>query len=652
MPEGMANGEQFGLEVSECSSPLRVVEFQGSEALSEPFRFVVTAVSEDAHLDLAPLIGQSATLALHSRTGEPTRYVSGMVAAVAQGQVGRRFAHYQFTLVPNTWILEKRSDCRIFQSMTVEDIIRAVMDSAEVSSDAYRFLLQESHATRSYCVQFGETDLHFVRRLMQEEGMWYFFDHRQGGHTMVITDTPSASAPITGTPALIYHDPQGTPAEREAIYPFGQWNRIETQAVTLKDYDFQRPELALQATANAGGGATLERYQYPGRFLDPGAGAQSARYQLEGERVRVLNAEGKSDCPRLIPGGQFTLEDYHRSELNSEYLVVGIQHYGTQPQAREEDAGAGEADYRNEFECMPASAVFRDPVIMKKPRIEGPQTAIVTGPQGEEIYCDEYGRVKVHFHWDRLGQADERSSCWIRVSQQWAGAGWGAMNVPRIGQEVVVDFLDGDPDRPVITGRVYHGTNVPPYPLPERKAVSTFKTQSTGGDGFNELRFDDAQGQEEVYLHAQRDFNIEVKANKSERVGGDEDVEIGANLNTRVEGDQEDSVGKNDSLTVGKDYNEYVGENAQTRIGGNYTLEVGKDADITVGGESQNHVGSSLQVEAGKDITVVSATEITLKAGNTFIKISDSGDIEINGGEVTVNAAGSIFENGSNIGSN
>jgi type VI secretion system secreted protein VgrG len=454
-------------------------------------------------------------------------------------------------------------------------------------------------------------------------------------------------------------------------------------------------------------------YDYPGEYLEQDRGKKLADIRLQEAVTFTDRADGNSGCPRLIPGFTFKLADHERETFNQEYLLVEVMHTGSQPQTLEEHAGMGGASYSNQFLCIPSSVTFRPERNKPKPVVEGVQTAIVTGPGGEEIYTDEHGRVKVQFHWDREGTKDEKSSCWIRVSQVWAGAGWGGMYIPRIGQEVIVDFVEGDPDRPIITGRVYHGTNKPPYTLPDDKTKSTIKSDSSiGGGGSNEFRFEDKKGEEEIFLHGQKDWTIVIEndknqdvlhdetltvandrtksvgnnqseaigSNKTIKVGASHDETIGANMSLRVGSNKTEtvaiasaetvgaakalSVGAGYQITVGAAMNEtvgaakteevgaakavIVGANMSERVGGNMSVDVGKNLDEKVSGKHTEQVSKEYAVNA-KKIQLMAEDQIVLKTGKAEITMKKNGDITIKGKKINVKGSGDVIVKGSKI---
>lgn len=489
---------QFEFEVSGIS--FAVLEFKAAERISTPYNVDLVLVSED-DADFEGIIGQEAFLKIIGEVED--RYFHGIVTEFAQTGAKGRFLIYEATLAPAMWLLTLEQDCRIFQEKTVQEIIETILEDANIAGDRYEFRLQNEYEPRTYCVQYRESDFDFISRLMEEEGIFYFFEHRQEQHVIVFGDSDVNYMPIPGGSAeLEFFPPDAMVTEPEFITAFSLSRKILSGKVTHTDYNFEKPSLDLNKEEEADQHATLERYDYPGKYSEPGPGKKRAEVRLQESMAYLKQGRGTGVCPRFGTCLTFSLAGHSSDAFNAEYLLVDVVHDGYQPQVLEEFADSGASfHYLNSFMCIPKDVTFRPERRTPKARVEGVQTAIVVGPPGEEIYPDAHGRVKVQFHWDREGQNDENSSCWIRVSQLWAGVEWGAMHIPRIGQEVVVSFEEGDPDRPLITGRVYHGTNLPPYPLPDEKTKSTIRSEtSLGGGSHNELMFEDLNGQTRVEL--------------------------------------------------------------------------------------------------------------------------------------------------------
>jgi type VI secretion system secreted protein VgrG len=595
---------------------LEVLSFEAEEEVSRPFALEVTLVPRaDVDVDPDSLIGEKAALTIHLGDGTD-RYVHGTVAAVKSWEEarGERTRRYRLRVVPALWRLGLVRRSRIFQNETAPKIVAAVL--GEHQGLAFEQKLSATYAVREYCVQYGETDLDFVQRLLEEEGIFYFFDHAADRHTMVMADAPSAWRPIPGSPELPFREKSRMAAATDSVDQFSARLEVRPSSVVLRDYNYLKPALNLESSSQAGGDSALEIYEFPGRYDDGGVGRARAKVRLEEERVRAETANGSSVSRRLLPGHVFELRDHPIDSLNRRYAVLATQHRGEQPEVLGHGSAHLEASgesYRNQFLCVPADLPFRPERRTPRPFLPGPQTAAVVGPSGEEIHTDEHGRVKVQFHWDRAGVNDDKSSCWIRVSQSWAGPGWGALYLPRIGQEVVVEFLEGDPDRPLVTGAVYNGANVPPVALPGDKTKSTLRSSSSpGGSGSNELRFEDQKGSEEVYLHAQKDLSIRVENDETRTIGGNETLRVdkdrarhvGGSQTLQVDGDDSSNVGGNQTLTVTMNRTTTVTGSHSETVAGTQAVSVGGALAISVGGAAAENVAAAKALTVGAAYSV------------------------------------------------
>jgi len=601
---------------------LRVVDFTATEAISSPYRVELTLASED-ELGFDAALGKAALLILTSPVAD--RYFHGIIIQFTQLGISGRFNVYRASLVPSLWLLSQEQDCRIFQDKSVPDIVKAVLEDRGITADTYDFRLQGTYEPRTYCVQYRETDLNFISRLLEEEGIFYFFEHAEDKHLLVFGDGIVNYQPIEGEASVPFHVADGRVAEEETVSSFVLSRRIHPGKVSLKDFNFESPSLDLSTEDTSGTSQDLEIYDYPGEYLDQARGSSLARIRLQEAVMFKDKGEGQGACPRFIPGFVFTLTDHEVDDLDQDYLLLDVVHTGSQTQALDEESSGGGFEYSNHFLAIPSSVTFRPERNAPKPVVEGIQTAIVVGPSDKEIYTDEYGRVKVQFHWDRRGSNDENSSCWMRVSQLWAGTGWGVMFIPRIGQEVIVDFLEGDPDRPLITGRVYHSSNMPPYDLPAEKTKSTIKSYSSpDGEGFNEVRFDDLKGEEQVFIHAEKNQDIRTKKDKKEWVGQDSHLIVVRNQLEKVQGDKH--------LTVNGDQNE--------KVDGAISLEAGTDIQEKAGGKHALDAAQEIHLKAGMKVIIEAGTQISLKAGANFVDIGPSG-VSIQGTMVNINSGGS-----------
>jgi type VI secretion system secreted protein VgrG len=567
-------------------------------------------------VDLHALIDTPATLTVHHRYAG-IRHFSGVVAEVERGDAGPHRAAYTMTLLPALHRLRFGSDCRIFQEMSVPDIVSQLLGEYGVTD--VRWDTQQDHAPREYCVQYRETHLDFINRLLAEEGIWYHTVHGpEGQHTLRLSDVPDVCPPCPQQAMLEYNATSGGAVRGVYCSRFSVRERVRSTAFTQRDYTFKNPPHTLEqvhAASDGNGSETYHLYDYPGRYKVDGVGRPFTRTRMEAHRVDASTVDGEANTPHLTAGHTVTLTDHPRADNNIKYRLLGVHHGGRQPQALGAEAGDGATTYGCSFVGMPARLPYRPPDSVK-PLVDGPQIATVVGPKGEEIYTDEHGRVKVRFPWDRYAKGDEHSSCWIRVAQLWAGTRFGAMFLPRIGHEVVVEFLDGDPDQPLITGRVYNAANRTPYPLPAKKTVSTIKSRSHKSAGANELRFDDATGDEEIFLHAQKD------------------------LETRVLNDAREVIGRDRHKMVERDAYENITGDSHRLVEGDSHGQVKGDRHETTDGATLEEVGSSASLKAGTTIVLEAGSQITLKVGGSFISIHGGG-VDIVGPIINLNSGGS-----------
>lgn len=588
---------------------LLFASMRASEALGRLFEFEVVMLSTDRAIKTADVLGTPLTVSLVIPGDE--RYFNGIVThfRYAGWDEGSGFSRYVAIVRPALTLLSYGSDCRVFQEMTVTEIVKEVCGAYGGAVTLSETVLGGSYPPLPYCVQYRETDLEFVLRLLEAAGIYFFFTHDIDSHTMMLADSFGAHRPCPGYAQLPYREPSSaTKRDHEAVYGWEAGGEITSSVVALDDYDFEKSGSSrgggLQSRANLAapfGQASYEMYDYPGNYgtADAGRAATRARIEsLHGQGERII---GRTDARGLHAGGLFTLAEHPREEQNRQVLVTSA----TCTCSSSAYASNGQAfEFSCEFTAIGKEHPYRPPRIMRRPVIAGPQTAFVVGKAGEEIWTDKYGRIKVQFHWDRVGKDDENSSCWVRVAQGWAGKGWGAMSIPRIGMEVVVSFLEGDPDRPLVTGCVYNSDAMPPYALPANQTRSTVKSQSSkGGAGFNELRFEDKKGSEEVYMHAERDFLRVVKNNDALKVG----------FETADKGDQTIDIKNDQALTIGNDQ----------------TVAITNDQSVKIDGKQAVKVGSTIVIEAG--------TSIELKVGGSSIKIEGS-KITIKSAEIEIAA--------------
>ncbi|WP_224368419.1 type VI secretion system Vgr family protein [Hyalangium versicolor] len=615
-----ANQAEFEFEAGpHAAGELAVVEFQAEEGLSRLYSVeLVLAAAAHVGMEEKALIGQSALLKVHLGGGE-TRFFHGMISRIARWDAGGgpERQRYRITVVPRLWALRHTLRSRIFQELSVPQIVTQVLTEGGVE---HRAELKSSYRKREYCVQYHESDFNFVSRLLEEEGIFYSFEHSEGTHVLVLNDASITCQAMPGDSRLVFRDPARMVAGSESVHELAACLEVYPGAVVLRDYNFVQPRMDLTSSSTADEGEqALEIYDYPARYEDPGTGRTLAKIRLEELRANVEQMTGASNCRRLLSGTTFSVDEHPLLAFNQNYLLLWVRHTGRQPEVLtvEQSASGVKEGYRNEFRCMPAQVPYRPPRDTPCPIIPGAQTAMVVGPGGEEVHTDPHGRIKVQFHWDREGQNNERSSCWIRVSQAWAGQSWGALYLPRMGHEVVVEFLEGDPDRPLVTGSVYNGQNPPPIALPDDKTRSTLRSSSSlGGSGSNELRIEDKAGREEVYLHAQKDFNIVVENDKTQQVRGNEKLLVKKDRSRTIEGNQSLEVKKNDDTLVGGNQSLEVAQNRSTTVKGNHTEDVAGNQSIQVGGNENLQVAmvSTETVGLGKMLTIGGAYAITVGA--------------------------------------
>ena len=681
---------------------LVLAAFEGTERISRLFSYELKLLSDEESISVSDIVGKNVTINLKLGDGS-FRHINGFVKRflASNEKDGRR--DYRAEVVPWLWFLTRTSDCRIFQDKTVPQIIEQIFGDLGFS-DYDTSEIKGTHEAWEYCVQYRETDFSFVSRLMEQEGIFYFFRHDDGRHTLVLGDQNGACKDCLesqvdyprdyGSRALADHL---TRWEHRYEYTSGKWSQTDYNFVDHPARGEPTPSDLLmteeQTTVQLSGIDKYEIYEYPGRYPDKGRGQDYTKIRMEAEEARHDVVSAASTCRTFGCGGKFQVKSHPCSaEEGKRFVITSIRHQAT---TSHETGAQVREGYSNTFDCIPDSVSFRPQRTTSKPVVQGSQTAVVVGPAGEEIWPDEYGRVKVQFHWDREGKRDENSSCWIRCMQTSAGKGWGAMFIPRIGQEVVVSYLDGDPDRPLITGTVYNADMMPPYALPDEKTKSTVKTHSSkeGNDSnYNEIRFEDKKGKEQLFIHAEknqdievendethwvgndrkktidRDETTEVKRNRTESVGGKERISI-AKSRTETVGDDESvsisknrthSVDKEERLTVGESRTTDVGKNEVVAVGQDRQESVGKNETIKIGENRQTQVGKNDELQVAKTFALIAGDQIQLQTGKASLIMKKNGDIEIKGkniklvgsGKIDVKASGKVAVKGSKIDNN
>ncbi|AZD93308.1 MULTISPECIES: type VI secretion system Vgr family protein [Pseudomonas] len=633
---------------------LLLQSMEGSEELGRLFHYELDLTSEDRAIKFDQLLGKPMGLTLELHDGGK-RYFHGIVCGCRQLTGHGQFAGYRVSLRPWFWLLTRTSDCRIFQNKTVPDIIKQVFRDLGFSD--FEDNLSGSYREWEYCVQYRETSFDFISRLMEQEGIYYYFRHEKARHVLVLADAYGAHSTVADYASVPFYPPDQQMRERDHFYDWQLAREVQPGSLALNDYDFQRPGASLEvrssvSRSHSNGDHPL--YDYPGEYVQSKDGEHYARTRIQAIHSQFERVQLRGRARGLGCGHLFKLTGYDRADQNREYLVVVARY-----QIRQELYESGQLDLAEQFiselDCMDASQAFRPLPLTPLPIVRGPQTARVVGPAGEEIWTDQYGRVKVHFYWDRHDQSNENSSCWMRVSQAWAGKNWGSVQIPRIGQEVIVSFLEGDPDRPIITGRVYNAEQTVPYELPANATQSGVKSRSSkegSPANFNEIRMEDKKGAEQLFIHAEKNQDIEVENDETHWVGHDRSKTIDNDETVHVKHDRTETVDNNETITIGVDRKEKVGNNETISIGVNRTEDVGSDEKITIGANRTEDVGNNETITIGADrrekvganetITIVSnrtedvgGNETIGITGNRNETVKGNEGIEINGNQST-----------------
>lgn len=636
--------------------------FTASEGLSRMFTVGVDAIAaKGSSIAFDKVLGQSVTVTLKGNAGGPSRLWNGIVSRIAQGGRTTEYVSYKLEIVPKLWLLTRQARSRIFQQKAVPDILKEVLSAINVS-----FQVTGTYEKRDYCVQYRETDFNFVSRLMEDEGIFYFFKHAAGSHQMVITDSPAGNPDLPGPGKLLYDEVRGGARKQDRIHRWDKSQEIRSGKVTLWDYTFELPDKNLEADKTPQENVTigqetvklklpvsdpLEQYDYPGGYAQrfdgtaPGGGDRSSDTQkifddnkrtvgirMQAETAQSLLFHAESDCRAIVSGYKFQLEEHFSDD--AKYVVVSAEHTASHPVGT--DRNQESFEYENRFECVPHAVPFRPERTTPVPTVRGAQTAVVVGPAGEEIFTDKYGRVKVQFHWDRLGKNDADSSCWLRVATPWAGKQWGMVHIPRIGQEVLVDFLEGDPDQPIIVGSTYNAELMPPYTLPANKTQSGIKSRSSkggGSDNFNEIRFEDNKGQEQIFVHAEKDMATEVEHDETRDVGNDRTTTIKNNETLTVkEGDQSTTLEQgNQSLAI------KMGNQSNA-------IKMGDQATKLDLGKSETEAMQSIELKVGQSSVKLDQMGVTIKG--MMIKIEGQIQVEVKSVMTQVNGDAMLIAKG------
>jgi type VI secretion system secreted protein VgrG len=571
---------------------LLLKSFNGEEQISGLFHFLLEMVSEDQGLDFSSIVGKNVTVTLLLDDGGK-HYINGVVGRFMQEDSSVRLTTYYAEIHPWLWLLTKTKDCRIYQNKTAPQIIKSLFD--ELGFTDYRDDLKGTYPSLDYCVQYDESAFNFVSRLMEDSGIFYFFEHTEDKHTLVLGDDSDSHKPCPGLDAARYEQSSVSHTNDHVVTRCTIEEQVVTGRYAHDDFNFETPSTDLKVEV-AGEENGMRIYEYPGGFSQKEGGEKRANLRLEACEHPGKILRGESYVRAFCSGYRFDLKNHYRADANKSYVLRWVSHAATQER------------YTNSFEAFPVDVPFRPQRVTPKPLIVGTQTAQVTGKSGEEIWTDKYGRIKVQFHWDQKGKYDENSSCWIRVDYGWAGKQWGGIFLPRIGQEVIVSYLEGDPDRPLVTGAVYNAEQVVPYTLPNEQTKSTIKSNtSKGGQGFNEIRFEDKKDNEEMYFHAQKDHLIEVLHDRTKKVDNNE-------KNT-VKGTRDQAVTKDETHTNEANFTHKVTGNYELKVTGNLTIDVTGSVTFKSAQAMTHETQMSMTNKAAMSMTNEAQMSMTNKAG-------------------------------------
>ena len=683
---------QLAIQTPLGEDVLLLSSFSGGEELGRLFSFHLEMVSERDSIPAAEIVGKTVSFRVNLADAAP-RWFNAVVSRFSAGDREAGMRRYQAEVVPWLWFLTRTADCRIFQEKTVPEIIEQIFGDLGFS-DYEISQVKGPHESWQYCVQYRETDFNFISRLMEQEGIFYYFRHEEGKHTLVLADQKGAYVDCPEN-EVEYEAAHGghvvvdrlTDWEHTYAFTPGKWAQTD---YNFKDHPARSeptPSKLLmtneQTSVQLDNIDKYEIYDYPGEYPDKGRGANYTKIRMEEEELAHDRVVAGSTCRTFFPGGKFKIKKHDcDAEIGKTYAITSIRHNASETSGFDGSESGG-SEYSNRITCIPDSVVFRSGRTTPKPVIQGVQTAVVVGPAGQEIWPDEFGRVKAQFFWDREGKRDEKSSCWIRVSQEYAGKNWGSMCIPRIGQEVIVQFIEGDPDHPIITGRVYNADQMPPYALPGEKVVSGLKSNSSpGGGGYNEFIMNDTKGKELIRVHGQFDMDttiehdlrehvlndrsrdvtnnetIEIGVDRTKNVGANETLNVGANRSRSV-GQNETvtvaltrthSVGINEAITVGVAQEVTVGAMRAVTVGASQTINVGANQSVSIGANLSESVGASRSAKVekddsltvGKNLTIDAGDQIVIKTGKASITMKKDGTIQISGKDITINGSGTI----------
>jgi len=646
---------------------LLLIGFRGGDSLSQLFRYRLDLIAEnDKNIAFDAILGQPSTVTLRwGPDNSKKRFFNGICSRISQGERDPVFTHYRMELVPKAWLLSRKAQSRIFQRLSVPDILKKVLVGFDVS-----YKIQGKLEPRDFCVQYRETDFNFACRLMEEEGIFYFFKHVDGNHTMVVGNSADAYEDVPEQTAVPYEKKLGGPRDELRITNWEKSQELRSGKYTLWDHCFELPHKHLEADKTiqdsvSVGSVThklkvanndkLEIYDFPGEYaqrfdgIDKGGGDQPAELEkifqdnkrtveirMQQEAAESLEIDGQGNCRQFVSGHKFTFQRHFNA--NGEYVLGDVNHILT-TSSSDYRSGDLQATYLNTFTCIPVALPFRPPRVTPKPIVQGTQTAVVVGPSGEEIFTDKYSRIKVQFHWDRQGKFDPDSSCWLRVATPWAGKQWGMIHIPRIGQEVVVHFLEGDPDQPIVIGSVYNADMMPPGELPGSKTASGVKTRSTlngTGENASAIEIEDKKGSEGLYIHAEKNQFISVENDETHTVGQDRTKSVTRDETTTVGRNRTETVKNDETITIGNDRKEAVTGNEIIHIKKNRGLHIKDNDTISIGGHKEMTIEKYFLTSVGETYGISVEDELTISVGESSLKMNKNGTIELVGKDIKI----------------
>ncbi len=675
MPTTKAENRYLYLTTPLGDDAFVLLEFSGHEAISQLFSYQLDMIAENGtEVLFEKLLGNKISFGVKGvDTKVEPRHFSGICMQMSQLGSDTEYTRYQMTVAPRSWLLTQIVRSRIFQQMTIPDILKQVLTGLDVD-----YQIQGSFDPREYCVQYNESDFDFASRLMEEEGIYYFFKFEEDSHKMVLANTPQSHPEIAELPenTLIYEGMEGGGRDEERVSAWEKIQDLRSGKYTLWDHKFELPHKHLEAERptmdsisvgtvthklKVGNNDSLEVYEYPGRYaqrydgIDKGGGEQPSSLQkifqdnkrtveirMQQVEATTLLIRGESNSRHCVPGHKFKLD--RNPKAAGIYVFVSVTHNAKEGSIRS-GATVSEDHYGNMFTCIPFALAFRPQQVTRRPFIQGCQTAVVVGPAGEEIFTDKYGRIKVQFHWDRVGKMDANSSCWVRVATSWAGIKWGAIYIPRIGHEVLVDFLEGDPDRPVVTGSVFNADTMPPYDLPDNKTVSTMKSRSSigGGEtGFNEIRFEDKKDSENFFMHAAKDMDTFVENDRKEYIKRDRHLFVDRDKFEKITRDTHLAVNRHYYQEIQQEYHSHVVGTAKTSYDDSLSEIVSGDTNAHYKSNYNVEVGAAMHIKVASSLVIEAGSGITLKVGGNFVTIDSSG-VSVKGTMIMLNSGGAAL---------